>query len=304
MPPVEFGITLSADRDVASFARRAEELGFDYLACGEHVMFHGPTANALVVLSAAAGATERVRLLSSVALLPLYPAALLAKMASMLDVVSGGRFELGVGVGGEFPKEFEACGVPVAERGARANEALQVVDRLLREENVSFEGRFNRLSGVTLLPRPVQTPRPPIWVAGRREAAMRRAARYADGWMPYMFTPEQLADSLERIGRYAKEYGREGRPVRGAVFTFVTVDRDAGKAKRTAAEFVGAMYRQDFSRLVDRYLVAGSPADCRRRLGEYRDAGAQLAVFTLACPREEREDVLRALVEEVLPDLR
>src|SRR2546430_7839024 len=91
-------------------ARRLEGLGFDYLAMGEHVAFGVPTPNAFVGLSAAAAVTERIKLLSAITLLPLSPAALAAKLAAALDVVSGGRFTMGVGVGGEYPREFEACG--------------------------------------------------------------------------------------------------------------------------------------------------------------------------------------------------
>ena len=113
MADITFGTALQTVTDVAGFARQAEELGFDLLGCGEHVMFHGPVGNTFISLSVAAGATQRIRLLSSIVLLPLYPAALAAKLGAALDVASNGRYNFGVGVGGEFPKEFEACGVPV-----------------------------------------------------------------------------------------------------------------------------------------------------------------------------------------------
>ena len=149
MANLEFGISLSRLDDVAAEAQTAEALGYDYVTSGEHVFFHGPTGNGLMSLAAAAGATKRIKLLSSITLVPLYPAALLAKQTAALDVLSSGRFNLGVGVGGEFPSEFEACGVPVGERGARTNEALDVITRLWTEDNVSFDGRFTTLSGST-----------------------------------------------------------------------------------------------------------------------------------------------------------
>jgi alkanesulfonate monooxygenase SsuD/methylene tetrahydromethanopterin reductase-like flavin-dependent oxidoreductase (luciferase family) len=110
----------AGDPGTAAEARRAEQLGFDLVAAGEHVFFHGPTANAFVTLAAAAAVTERVRLLSALTILPLYPMAMAAKLAATLDLVSRGRFDLGVGVGGEFPPEFAASGVPVGGRGTRA----------------------------------------------------------------------------------------------------------------------------------------------------------------------------------------
>ena len=136
---IEFGISRRLLHGAADEAHRAEALGFDYLLTGEHIMFHGPSASTMVSLAAAAGATERIKLMSGITLAPLYPPALLAKQAAVLDVVSGGRFHLGIGVGGEFPKEFAAVGVPVHERGVRTNEALEVIDKLLREEDVHFE---------------------------------------------------------------------------------------------------------------------------------------------------------------------
>src|SRR5216684_1610441 len=121
MAKIEFGTALPTVTGTAEFARKTEELGYDFLGCGEHVMFHGPVSNTFISLSVAAGVTKKIKLLSSIVLLPLYPAALVAKMGAALDVASGGRYNFGVGIGGEFPKEFEACGVPVNQRGARTN---------------------------------------------------------------------------------------------------------------------------------------------------------------------------------------
>ena len=123
-------------------------------------MFHVPTANTFISLAVAAGATARIRLLSAVVLLPVYPAALAAKMGAALDVASNGRYLFGVGVGGEFPKEFEACGVPVRERGARTNEALDVIRRLWTGRDVSYAGRFNTLNEFSIDPMPIQSPPP------------------------------------------------------------------------------------------------------------------------------------------------
>src|SRR5271167_69561 len=195
MPRVEFGLSLSSMTTITSSARNAEAMGFDYLTCGEHLMFHGPIGNSLIALSAAAAVTQKIKLMSTIVLVPLYGAAMLAKMTAVLDVVSGGRYHFGIGVGGEFPREFEAAGVPVRERGPRTNEALEVITRLWTEKKVTFSGRFSNFTEVTLDPPPAQKPHPPIWVAGRQDSAMKRAAKYAQGWLPYMYTPEQLATS-------------------------------------------------------------------------------------------------------------
>jgi probable F420-dependent oxidoreductase len=292
---VEFGVTLQSGADPAAFARLAEDAGFDYLACGEHLAFHGPTTNAFISLAHAAGVTSRIKLVSAVTLLPLYQPAIAAKLAASLDAVSGGRFTLGVGIGGEFPKEFEAAGVPVESRGARTDEALEVVHRLLTSTDVSVNGRYTAFDGVTIAPRPAN--RLPVWIAGRRPAALRRVARWGDAWLPYLRTPAQVAEGRAEIATH----GWSGRT---ALFAFTTVDRDGDRARAMAAERVGRTYRQDFTSFAEKYLVAGTPGECAARLREYRDVGVDVVVFRIACPRKEADAMLRLLADEVVPQLR
>lgn len=301
---IEFGISRRLLHGAPQEAREAEQLGFDYLLTGEHIMFHGPSANNMVSLAAAAGATERIKLMSGIALVPLYPPALLAKQAAVLDVVSEGRFHLGIGVGGEFPKEFAAVGVPVEERGVRTNEALEVIDKLLREEDVHFQGRFTQLDGVTILPHPVQQPRMPFWVAGRRDAAMRRAARYGEGWLPYMYTPEMLAESMTKIAAFTEEAGRLAGSVQGGLFIFTCVHKDRDTALELANRQLSRQYNQDFSQLVAKYTIAGAPQDCVARIQQYIDAGARTIVFSQGCPAGYADENTRLIAQTLLPAFR
>jgi probable F420-dependent oxidoreductase len=303
-PSIEFGISLRLLFGAKDEARRAEALGYDYLLTGEHVMFHGPTANNLVSLAAAAGATERIKLMSGIVLVPLYPAALLAKQVSVLDVVSDGRFHLGVGVGGEYPKEFEAVGVPVTERGARTDEALVVLDKLLTEKDVHFEGRFTKLDGVSISPRGMQKPRVPFWIAGRKDVAMRRAARHGEGWLPYMYTPEMLDESMIKIAAFTEEAARPVGTVQGGLFIFTCVHESRDRALELANEQLSKQYNQDFSKLVEKYTIAGSPDDCIARLREYIDAGARTIMFSQGCPPEYVEENTRLIAETILPAFR
>ncbi|MGH7152375.1 MAG: LLM class flavin-dependent oxidoreductase, partial [Acetobacteraceae bacterium] len=275
MAAVEFGTAIPVMKGIPEYARKAESMGFDYLCAGEHMMFHGPVANSLINLSVAAGATSKIKLMSTVVLLPLYRATVVAKLTSILDVTSEGRYHMGIGIGGEFPKEFEACGVPVKQRGSRANEALEVITKLWTEKNVSFEGRYNKFSAVTLEPRPVQKPHPPIWVAGRKEPAMMRAAKYAQGWIPYMYTPEMLHESLDKIHQFGKDLGRDMSGFRPGLFIFTSIHADRDKALQQAAKALGGTYAQDFSKIAARYTLSGTPGDVSKRLKEYVDAGAR-----------------------------
>jgi probable F420-dependent oxidoreductase len=297
--PIKFGVLLSAiDTSIAERSRRIEEQGWDFLTTGEHVSFNIPIANAFVSLSAAAAATTTIELMSSVTLLPLYPAALAAKLGAALDAVSGGRFVMGVGVGGENPAEFEACGVPAGERGARTDEALEIIRRLWAEERVTYAGRYATLNDVGI--RPVRRPGPPIWIAGRRHAAMRRAARYGDGWMPYMYSPEMLADSLTTISALRGDRP----PIEGGAYLWSCVHEDRAVAHRHAMETLAKTYRQDFTEMAGRYLLVGDVEYCVERVLDYVRAGATRIIFASACPRHYVERHTETMATQVVPAVR
>ena len=284
-------------------ARQAEDAGFDFLAAGEHVFFHGPVSNAFITLAAAAAVTTRVRLLSALTILPLYPAALAAKMIATMDGLSSGRFDLGVGVGGEYPAEFEACGVPVERRGAKTNESLDVLARLLRGEAVTASGEFGRFADLALQPAPVQAS-VPTWIGGRAPAAIRRAGRYADWWLPYLVTPGMLADSLAAVRAAAVEHGRAADAVMGAAFLWGAVGTDGNAARTQAVATVSRIYDQDFTRLAEKYLLTGTPDDVLTGLAGYRAAGAEAVVFAPACPAVDRAVMVERFAADVLPHAR
>ena len=301
---IEFGTTLRSPYNVAELAQQIEALEFDILGCGEHVSFYGDTANGFVSLSVAAGVTKKIRLMSAITLVPLYPAALLAKMGAALDVASGGRYTMGVGVGGEFPNEFEACGVPVNQRGARTDDALEVLTRVWSETDVTYKGRYTTLQNFSLKPMPTQKPRPPIYVSGRSEAAMRRAAIYADGWLPYMYTPEHLAESIEKIKAYGEEAGRDMSDFTFGMYIFSAVHKDKDTGIKYAADRLSVQYNQDFSKRVHRYALAGDPQTCQARLKDYIDAGSTTIFVSSACPQEYIDQNLELLAKEVIPAFR
>ncbi|MEM7404435.1 MAG: LLM class flavin-dependent oxidoreductase [Pseudomonadota bacterium] len=304
MGKLEFATTLRSPRNVAAIARRVEDLGFDVVGCGEHVMFHGETANGFVSLAAAAGATSNIKLMSAITLVPVYPTALLAKLGAAIDVASGGRYMFGVGVGGEFPKEFAACGVPVEERGARTNEALEILHKVWSQTDVTFDGRFTQLDNFSLKPLPIQQPRPPIWISGRKKVAMRRAAKYGDGWLPYMYTPERLAESLQVIRDECEKLGRDPSEVRPGIYIFTAVHEDSKTGVAMAAEKLGAQYAQDFNKLVGKYALGGTPDECRARLREYLDAGAEFVILSSACPEDYFDTNLQLIADELVKPMR
>ena len=259
-PTLTFGAGLTAGAaDTARQARQLEELGYDYLSSGEHYMRGnppGPTHAALPLLAVAAGATERIRVVSSIVLVPFYHPTVLAKLTTTLDIASGGRLTLGIGVGGEYPVEFEAAGLKVNQRGRRTNECLEALRKLWTEEHVEYQGRHFQLNDVTILPKPTQQPHPPVWVSGRRDAAMTRAAVLGDGWMPYFYDPDRYRDSVEKINRVAQENGRNMEDFHWAYFPYISIYDSVEQAAEVATRALGG-----------RYLRSGGLSAKRRVLG-------------------------------------
>jgi probable F420-dependent oxidoreductase len=302
------GMALGA-AETAKEARWMEELGFEYFAAGEHYMRGdppGPTHASLPLLGVAAGATDQIRVLSSILLTPFYHPTVLAKLTNTLDIASGGRLTLGVGVGGEFPVEFEAAGLQVNQRGRRTNECLEVLRRLWTEEKVSYQGRHFQLKDVTVIPRPAQQPHPPVWVSGRREPAMLRAARFGDGWMPYFYDPDRYRASVETINRLAGEQGRDLTGFQWAYFPYISIYDTVKEAAEVAAEALGGRYLHGggFRDIVEKYCLLGPVENCIARLQEYIDAGARHIVFSVACPREDRARHLETIAKEIVPHFR
>ncbi len=285
-------------------AQRAEELGFDSLWISEHMLFFVPTFDAITVLAAFAARTQRILLGSAVLLLPLRHPTVVAKEVASLDIISNGRIILGVGVGGEFPREFVACGVPVKERGRRTDEAIEVMRRLWSESGVNHEGRFFRLEDANMQPKPVQKPGPPIWVAGRSEAAIKRAARLGDGYMPYLFSPERYRESLEKLATFAQEHGRDPTTIESGMYQFICVADTYEEARQRAVQDLSVRYNQPFDRIVDRYCVLGPPDQCVERLLQYVEAGVRHFILVpIPSPRGLDAD-LETYAREVVPRVR
>ena len=297
-----FGAQLSMHppEEQLALVQRVEQLGFDSVWTGDHVSFHNPLYESLTLLASYAPITRRIRLGTAVYLLALRSPAVAAKITATLDVLSGGRLIFGVGVGGENPKEFELCGVPHAERGARVTEGIDVVRALWRETPATFHGRFSRFEGVSIDPKPVQK-LPPIWVGGRSDAALVRAGSQGDGWVSYVVQPERYARSLEKIREAAHAAGRSLTGFTGAHLAFITVGRDYERARKTWVSVLSRRYAQDFEPLANKYGVIGTPEQCAAQLAAFRDAGCTYFLLSaIGDPRDEREQ-LETIAADILP---
>ncbi|MEX2223871.1 MAG: LLM class flavin-dependent oxidoreductase [Candidatus Rokuibacteriota bacterium] len=303
MPELKFGAFLAMHPPDEQFAlaRRCEELGLHSLWTGDHVSFHGPIYESLTLLASYAGITKRIKLGSGVYLLALRQPAVVAKITSTLDALCGGRLIFGVGVGGENPKEFEACGVPHNERGARVTEGIEVVRTLWRDTPASFQGRFTQFDGVSIDPKPVQRPGPPIWIGGRSDAALARAGRHGDGWMSYVVQPDRYAQSLAKIRQAALQAGRTlDRFVTGHL-TFVTVGPDYEAAERAWVRILSRRYAQDFGPLARKYGVIGTPEQCAEQIDRFAQAGCRYFVMNPICDVPDERAQLEAIASEIIP---
>jgi probable F420-dependent oxidoreductase len=301
---MRFGVQLSIKPPAEQFelVRRVEALGFESVWTGDHVSFHNPMYEALTLLATYIPITSRIRLGTAVYLLALRTPAIAAKITSTLDALSGGRLIFGVGVGGENPKEFEVVGVPHRERGARVTEGIDVVRTLWRDTPASFRGRFTQFEGVSLDPKPVQKPGPPIWIGGRSDAALTRAGRQGDGWVSYVVQAERYAQSVAKIRAAAG-----GRSLDGFAFAhlgFITVGRDWESAKAVWAQALTKRYAQDFEPLARKYGIIGTPEQCAEQIARFEAAGCNYMIANpIGDPKDERDQVER-IAADVLPLLR
>ena len=302
---IGFGAQLSLHPPAEQFelVQRLEAVGYDSVWTGDHMSFHNPIHESMTLLATYAPITKRIKLGVGVYLLALRSPAVAAKQAATLDVLSGGRLVFGVGVGGENPKEFELCGIPHKECGARVNEAIDAVRTLWRDTPASFHGRFTRFDGVSIDPKPVQQ-LPPIWIGGRSDAALARAGRQGDGWMSYVVQADRYAQSLDKIRAAAATAGRSMERFTAAHLVFITVGRDYEAAKRAWVSVLSRRYAQDFEPLAKRYGVIGTPEQCAEQLERFRAAGCNYFVMgAIGDPGDERAQ-LETIAAEIIPRFR
>ena len=285
-------------RDVAAFADR---LAFDSLWVGDHVAFAIPILDPLLQLAQLAAFSSRVRLGTSVYLLPLRHPVPVAKQVATLDVLSAGRLIFGVGVGGEFPGEYAACGVPVRERGARLEEAMPLVRALVRGEATAGTGRFHPFPETRLLPPSPRPEGPPFWCGGRSAAALSRTGRLADGWVSYVVTPEGYREGLEAIARAAAAARRKLERFDTAHLLFVRIDDSRETSLDVASAHLSQRYAMDFRRATDRYAALGRPADVAARIDAFRAAGLRHLILDPVGPLDERAEQLERFANEVRP---
>jgi alkanesulfonate monooxygenase SsuD/methylene tetrahydromethanopterin reductase-like flavin-dependent oxidoreductase (luciferase family) len=289
--------------------RRVEEIGYDGLFTGEHLLFHRPVWDAVSMCTAMACATERIAIGPAATIAPLRHPTLLAKEFTGVDRISGGRLVLCLGVGGDNPKEFEAAGVPFERLGRRTDEAIEILRRYFSGEAFSYEGEIFHLEDVRLDPPPIRPGGPPLWVAGRQAPSLRRAGKLGDGFLPYMVTPERCAAMFGEVRAAAAAVGRSlSDGFAWGAYVYVSLDDERPEdARRRGNEHLSWRYDEPrfLSDLSGKYVVAGSREDCVSGLSRFLDSGCtHLVLSVVRRPGEPALEAAMSFAETVVPALR
>jgi alkanesulfonate monooxygenase SsuD/methylene tetrahydromethanopterin reductase-like flavin-dependent oxidoreductase (luciferase family) len=323
---VFMGESFSLDRLLEN-AVIAEDVGLDFVSVGDSITAK-PRYTAIPVLAAIAARTRRVGIGTGILQPHMRNPVLLAQDWATLDVISGGRTLLGVGLGTGEPsaiaREYELVGIPKKRRGKAFDETIQLLKRLWTEESVSFDGDVYHLENVGIGYRAAQQPHPPILIAcggyvpkragfgpndfytestaGTFTGPFERVARLGDGWITGIVTADEYRRALGFIRQTAAEqYGRTlGSDFVAMVNLWLCVGPSAEAARREGQAVLEAYHLRPFDdETIDRWLLHGSPEECATRLAEYIQAGANAFQIVIASYHQERQ--IRALAEQVLP---
>ena len=258
---------------IGRIARRAEALGYDGLWTLEQVLGGSQNLEPVSLLSYLAAITERVRLGTAVFVLPQRNPVQLAKTIATLDVLSRGRVDVGVGIGGDEAQNA-AFGIPSGRRITRFTESLAVMRALWSDGAARYEGDFFRLDETRMEPKPVQRPGPPVWFGARAEPALRRAARLADGWMgPGSSSIEDFGGHVRVVRQALEEAGRDPAAFPISKRIYLAVDDDRSRAERRLREWFAHVYGS--ADMAKQVAVWGPLEHCLERIEEAVSLGAQ-----------------------------
>jgi probable F420-dependent oxidoreductase len=309
---MDFGLHLPASTatvkpdDLVRFAQQAEELGFYCVTVADHVIVPrdisvpypytvdgkypgtGYHLETLMTMGFLAGATKRIRFVTSVMILPYRNPIVTAKMLASLDVLSGGRIIVGAGVGW-MKEEFENLQAPAyKERGKVTDEYIKAFRELWSSDNPTFNGKHCRFSNIVFLPKPVQKPGIPIWIGGHSKQALRRAGELGDGWHPIggvptiPLEPEDVKKDFATLAEYARKAGRDPKTIRVAL--------------------KGSLF--DREKKIDdrRRRFMGSAEEIAGDIRDYRDAGVDTMIFDVRRPSiDETLERMEWMAKEVFP---
>jgi probable F420-dependent oxidoreductase len=288
---------LTKPENVVNFAKKCEAMGCQSMWTIDRIAYDN--LEPLTVLAAAAGVTQKIRLGTSVLLGNLRHASHVAKIVSTLDFISNGRVTLGLGFGSR-ESDYKAVEIPFEHRGSRAVEQVQLMKRLWSEDSVTFKGKFYNVENLSVGPKPIQKPHPPIWTGGSAEVALRRAGTWADGFICGSSAIPEFPSTWEKIAGYARAAGRDPNRIRKAGLTFMAIHDDQSKAVRAVEDYVMRYYGRLRADVANTSLV-GPPAAIAERMGAFLSRGLDTLIIGVADPDPRQLDLFG---EKVLPKIK
>jgi probable F420-dependent oxidoreductase len=288
---------LTKPENVVNFAKKCEAMGCQSMWTIDRIAYDN--LEPLTVLAAAAGVTQKIRLGTSVLLGNLRHASHVAKIVSTLDFISNGRVTLGLGFGSR-ESDYKAVEIPFEHRGSRALEQVQLMKRLWSEDSVTFKGKFYNVENLSVGPKPIQKPHPPIWTGGSAEVALKRAGTWADGFICGSSAIPDFPSTWEKIAGYARAAGRDPNRIRKAGLTFMAIHDDQSKAVRAVEDYVMRYYGRLRADVPNTSLV-GSPAAIAERMDAFLSRGLDTLIIGVADPDPRQLDLFG---EKVLPKIK
>jgi probable F420-dependent oxidoreductase len=281
---------------VVNFASNCEAMGVDSMWTIDRIAYDN--LEPLTVLAAAAGATKKIGLGTSVLLGNLRHPVHLAKNVATLDFISNGRVTLGVGFGSR-ESDYKAVEIPFEKRGTRAVEQVKLIKRLWTEENVTHKGQFFNIENLTIGPRPVQKSIP-IWTGGSAEVALKRAGSWAEGFICGSSAIPDFPQTWEKVAGYARAAGRNPDQIEKAGLTFMAINDDDAKAIKVIENYMMRYYGKLRGEVASTSLV-GSPKAIVERIGGFFSRGLDTLIIGVADPDPRQLDLFG---EQILPNLK
>lgn len=297
---IKFGVAFPAQvprvgrNDVLGFAERAERLGFDSLWVLDRLVYDSMAP--LPLLAAAAGMTSRVRLGTSILLATQHSPLVLAKELATIDRISGGRLTIGVAIGGR-DVDFEAAVVPMRSRARRFEETIALLKQAWSGAPIDYDGSIFSIHVPPTGPIPLQRPYPPIWLGGRSQAAIERAVRVADGYIPGGSGPAALRHELERLYEAADRAGRDRKTIACGAVVYFYLDPNTEVALAGVTRYLQAYYGAALKLNPLEDTVYGTPRQTAGRIREFADLDLDTLIFVPTSSDPEQVNLLAESVE-------
>jgi len=284
---------------ICTYAERAEDLGIDSIWLSDHIVSRQPSLDTACVMATFAARTKRIKMGPSVLTLPARDPVQVAKTYATLDYLTGscGRVIMAVGLGSD-PRDCAVSGIKPEERAARLEEGVDVMRKLWSGTHVTHEGKYYKFADVTLNPRPKKGPLD-VWIGGRSSAALRRVARYGDGWFPSFVTPEEFKTGMDQLVSYGAKYGRTIEPGEAGVLLLTYASHDRARRQAVSQKLFEAFPVP--SEAMAARCAVGTPEECTEKVQAYVDAGCSKYVLWPIGPPDELVSQIELYGREIVP---